>query len=253
VRAYCKNGGEGIAGLHIEGPWINPLKRGAHIESLVHKPEFEEVKQLLEYGKDVIKMITLAPEVCSEEIIRLILSYGVIISAGHSNATYNEAKQGITYGIKVATHLYNAMSPLQHREPGLVGAVMDDERVMASIIPDGHHVDFAAIRIAKKAMGDRLFAITDAVTNTEKGHYHHKLEGDKYEAAGILSGSALTMNSALKNLVNFAHIPLDEALRMCSLYPARVLRIDNEFGMIAPGYICRMAVLNADMDVIQLI
>jgi N-acetylglucosamine-6-phosphate deacetylase len=102
-------------------------------------------------------------------------------------------------------------------------------------------------------MGERLFAITDAVTGNEKGYYHHKLAGDKYEAGGILSGSALTMNTALKNLVAEAGIELGEAIRMCSLYPARVLRTDNEYGMIAPGYICRMVVLNPALEVIHLI
>jgi N-acetylglucosamine-6-phosphate deacetylase len=97
-------------------------------------------------------MITLAPEVCSKEVITLIQSHDIIISAGHSNATYKEAMQAFANGIKTVTHLYNAMSPLQHREPGLVGATLNSENVMASIIPDGHHVDYAAIRIAKKVM-----------------------------------------------------------------------------------------------------
>ena len=154
VRAYWNEGGEGILGLHIEGPWINPIKRGAHIESLIHSPTVKEVSDLLEYGKDVIKMITLAPEVCSKEVITLIQSHDIVISAGHSNATYKEAMQAFSNGIKIVTHLYNAMSALQHREPGLVGATFNNENVMASIIPDGHHVDYAAIRIAKKIMGD---------------------------------------------------------------------------------------------------
>ena len=98
---------------------------------------------------------------------------------------------GFANGINTVTHLYNAMSPLQHRQPGLVGATMDHDKVMASIIPDGHHVDYAAIRIAKQVMKERLFVITDAVTETDKGYYQHKMAGDKYESGGILSGSAL--------------------------------------------------------------
>ena len=119
----------------------------------------KEVAELLAYGKDVIKMITLAPEVCSKEIIQMLLSNGIIVSAGHSNATYRQAMEGFDEGISTVTHLYNAMSPLLHREPGLVGASMDHLSVMASIIPDGYHVDYPAIRIAKQTMQHRLFAI----------------------------------------------------------------------------------------------
>ena len=243
VKNYWNDGGEGVLGLHLEGPWINPTKRGAHIESLIHSPSIKEAKELLNYGKGVIRMITLAPEVCSKEVIELILSHNIVISAGHSNATYNEVKAGFANGITAITHLYNAMSPLQHRQPGLVGAVMDDSVVMASIIPDGHHVDYAAIRIAKQVMKERLFVITDAVTETESGHYPHQQVGDKYEADNILSGSALTMAKALQNLVNFCDIELGEALRMCSLYPAKVLRM-NKHGKIEPGGNARMVVID---------
>ncbi|HYM94658.1 MAG TPA: N-acetylglucosamine-6-phosphate deacetylase, partial [Chitinophagaceae bacterium] len=148
VRDYWSKGGDGVLGLHIEGPWISNKKRGAHVETLIHSPSIKEAEELLNYGADVVKMITLAPEVCSKEIIELILSRNIIISAGHSNATYAEAIHGFENGITAVTHLYNAMSPLQHREPGLVGAIFNHNSVMASIIPDGHHVNFAAITIA---------------------------------------------------------------------------------------------------------
>lgn len=253
VRDYWKNGGDGILGLHLEGPWINPVKRGAHIESLIHRPTVQQVEQLLNYGKGIIKIITLAPEVCSKEVIDLILSYNIIISAGHSNATYEEAKISFENGITTVTHLFNAMSPLQHRQPGLVGATMDDATIMSSIIPDGHHVDYAAIRIAKQVMKKRLFVITDAVTATSEGLYPHEQAGDKYKAMGILSGSALTMNKAVKNLINYANVELDEALRMCSLYPAQVLRLENNLGKIFPGYEANMVVLNNNLETIAML
>jgi N-acetylglucosamine-6-phosphate deacetylase len=248
IKDYWNKGGEGIMGLHIEGPWINPVKRGAHIESLIHSPSLKQAEELLNYGKGVIKMITLAPEVCSQEVIDLILSHHIILSAGHSNATYKEAMNGFANGIPVATHLYNAMSPLQHRQPGLVGAVMDHDIVMASIIPDGHHVDYAAIRIAKKIMKERLYVITDAVTETDKGPYPHKPAEDKYEAAGILSGSALTMSKAFFNLVKYAGIETAEVLRMCSLYPARVIKRDRELGKIVKGYRFSVAAVNEQKE-----
>ena len=253
VRAYWSEGGEGILGLHIEGPWINPLKRGAHIESLIHPPTVKEVNDLLEYGKDVIKMITLAPEVCSKEVITLIQSQNIIISAGHSNATYKEAMQAFTNGIRIVTHLYNAMSPLQHREPGLVGATFNNENVMASIIPDGHHVDYAAIRIARKVMGERLFVITDAVTETDKGHYQHHLVGDKYESAGILSGSALTMVKAFQNLVKNVGVEIEAALQMCNLNPAKVIGKENDLGKIEKGFKSKMIVINEKMEFVKMI
>lgn len=243
IREYWKQGGQGILGLHVEGPWINKLKRGAHIESLIHSPAKEEAKALLEYGKEVIKIITLATEVCSQEVIDLIQSYGIKIFAGHSNATYEEAMHSFDNGITSVTHLYNAMSPLLHRSPGLVGAAFNHPKVMASIIPDGQHVDFAAVTIAKKIMGPRLFAITDAVTTTNEGYYRHYPDGDKYSADGILSGSALTMYKALQNLVNHCGIELDEALRMCSLYPARAVNMDDHLGRIAKGFNSKMILL----------
>src|SRR5678809_1584435 len=232
---------------------IRDRKRGAHIESLIHSPTVAEVSELLEYGKDVIKMITLAPEVCSKEAIALIQSHNVIISAGHSNATYKEAMQAFSNGIKTVTHLYNAMSPLQHREPGLVGATFNNQNVMASIIPDGYHVDFAAIRIAKKIMEQRLFVITDAVTETDKGHYQHHLVGDKYESAGILSGSALTMIKAFQNLVKHAGVEIEDALQMCNLHPANVIGKGGELGRIDRGFKSKMIVINENLEFVKMI
>ncbi len=253
VRDYQEAGGKGVPGLHVEGPWINPVKRGAHNEGWIHVPDIRQVKHLLEYGKNIIKIITLAPELCDPAIVQLIQSQGIIVSAGHSNATYGQALQAFSEGITTGTHLYNAMSALQHREPGLAGAIMDDDRVSCSIVPDGYHVSYPAIRIAKKVMGSRLFAITDAVTTTTSGFYQHVFEGDRYTANGILSGSALTMNKIVTNLVKHASIPLEEALRMCSLYPAKVLLHPGITGTIAKDTPFYAAVLGDDMQVVQVI
>jgi N-acetylglucosamine-6-phosphate deacetylase len=127
------------------------------------------------------------------------------------------------------------MSALQHRQPGMVGAVFNHPTIKASIIPDGYHVDFAAVKIAKQIMKERLFVITDAVTKTTTGFYPHQKAGNKYESKGILSGSALTMKKAVKNLVEYCDVELEEALRMCSLYPAQVLGLKH-LGKIAKGY-----------------
>lgn len=236
VKQYRATGGKGVVGLHLEGPWLNPEKAGAHVTGWMHQPTIEEVNDLLEYGAGIISMITLAPEICSSQIIALLQSNNIIISAGHSNATYQQAIQSFNTGIASVTHLYNAMSGLQHRAPGLVGAAFQNQTVMSSIIPDGHHVDYAAIAIAKRIMGERLFAITDAVTETNEGPYRHETVGDKYECNGTLSGSALSMHTAFLNLVNQVGIEVEEALRMCSLYPAKALGIDNGYGKIATGW-----------------
>ena len=251
VRQYWKEGGQGVHGLHLEGPWINKEKRGAHVTELIHSPTLEEVKDLLEYGAGVIKVITLAPEVCSEEVIKIIQQHNIIISAGHSNATYEQAIQAFDNGILTATHLYNAMSALQHRAPGLVGALFNHPTAKCSVIPDGHHVDYAAVKIAKRQMGNRLFAITDAVTETDTGFYQHQMEGDKYVSHGILSGSALTMHKAFVNLVQQVEIEAEEALRMCSLYPAELLGIKR--GRIAPGQAAHFVVIGNDLELLDVI
>lgn len=253
VKEYWDRGGRGCLGLHVEGPWINASKKGAHLEEFIHTPSIEEVKELLAYGKGVIKIITLAPEVCSKEIVALIQAEGIIVSAGHSNATFEEATLAFNQGIGTATHLYNAMSPLQHRSPGFVGAVFNHPTVMSSVVPDGYHVDFEAIKIAKKQMGERLFVITDAVAETNIGPYPHHLVGDKYESNGILSGSALTMASALKNLVNKVAIPLDEALRMVSTYPAKAIERNDTMGKIEVGSPANLVCLDEALVVEHLV
>lgn len=235
VRTYWNEGGQGCIGLHVEGPWIHPSKKGAHLEKFIVKGTRERVADLLEAGKGVISMITLAPECCDEGVVDMIQSSGVIVSAGHSNATYAEAIAAFDNGIPVATHLYNAMSALQHRSPGLVGAVLDHGSAMASIIPDGHHVDFAAIRIAKKVMRNRLFMITDAVTDTDQGPYQHQRAGDKYESSGILSGSMINMVEGVRNLVRMAGIEEEEAFRMAALYPASLMQRKGISGKITVG------------------
>jgi len=249
VKEYWQQGGTGCLGLHLEGPWMNPIKRGAHIEAFIHSPSMPEVKELLDYGAGIIKIITLAPEVCSEEIIRYIQSRGIVVSAGHSNASYATATAAFDNGITTATHLFNAMSALQHREPGMVGAIFNHPTVKSSIVPDGYHVDFAAIRIAKTMMKERLFVITDAVTEAADGPYQHYKKGDKFESNGILSGSALTMIKSVKNLVQYCGIELGEAIRMCSLYPAQVLGLQG-LGTIEKGNEANFILLDQELNII---
>ena len=219
--------------------------------SVIRVPELEEVASILAYGKDLISMITLAPEICTPEMIKLIQDAGIVVSAGHTNATYETAMQFFDAGIPVATHLFNAMSAFQHRAPGVVGALFDHPTAMSSVIADGYHVDYAAIRVAKKIMGDRLFCITDAVTETSTGLYQHTLVGDKYESAGTLSGSALTQLKSIQNMVEHVGIPFGEAIRMCSLYPAKVMKNKKIPGTIEVNTKANLLCLNSDFRILN--
>ncbi|MFT3948868.1 MAG: N-acetylglucosamine-6-phosphate deacetylase [Agriterribacter sp.] len=253
VKAYWEQGGKGVLGLHLEGPYLNLEKKGAHIYECIKTPTMEEVKMLLDKGKGVIKMITLAPEMCSEEIITYLMEQDIIVSAGHSNATYHEAMQKFSLGIPTATHLFNAMSPFQSREPGLVGAIYNSN-IKSSIVADGIHVDFVALSISKKLMGERLFFITDAVAETSTGDYQHVFKGDRYTLPnGTLSGSALTMMQAVKNAVTFADIPLEEALRMASTYPAALLNERVQFGKIEKNYAAEFVVFDDALNIKRMI
>jgi N-acetylglucosamine-6-phosphate deacetylase len=145
------------------------------------------------------------------------------------------------------------MSGLQHRAPGMVGALFNHPTAMCSLVADGYHVDFVAIKIAKKIMGDRLFCITDAVATTTTGLYQHHLVGDKYESEGILSGSALTQLKSVNNLVNNVGLELGEAIRMCSVYPAKVMQQKEIIGSIEIGGKADLLCLNADRRIIKMI
>jgi N-acetylglucosamine-6-phosphate deacetylase len=254
VRDYWALGGKGVLGLHLEGPYINEVKRGAHlIEHIKHHPSVSDIKKWLDKGKDIVKIMTLAPEVCSDEVIELLHSNGIIVSAGHTNATFAEATAAFDKGIHLATHLFNAMSPLQHRGLGMVGAIFEHLKVQVSLVADGFHVDFAAIRIAKKVLGERLFLITDAVTTNTEGAYSHRLEGEKYVIAdGTLSGSALTMLKCVQNCVEKVRIPLEEALRMASLYPAKAVGLAHQFGKIEKGFAADFVLLDKNLNLIRL-
>jgi N-acetylglucosamine-6-phosphate deacetylase len=251
VKAYKASGGKGCIGLHIEGPWINVGKKGAHDASVIHAPDMEELHSILAYGADAISMITLAPEICTPAIFKTIQDAGIIVSAGHTNASYETAMQFFNDGIPVATHLFNAMSSFQHRAPGVVGALFDHPTAMSSIVVDGYHVDYAAIRIAKKIMGDRLFCITDAVTSTSTGLYQHTLVGDKYESGGTLSGSALTQLKSIQNLVEHVGVSLDEAIKMCSVYPAKVMQHKNITGSIEVNKKANLLCLSAELAILN--
>lgn len=237
VRQFQSKYPDALLGLHLEGPFLNAEKKGAHPADLIQQPTAEKLRHWFELGQGALKIMTLAPECLTDDIGNLAEQYGVVLSAGHSNATYQQAMAAFDGPFSMATHLFNAMSPLGHRAPGLVGAAFDHASARASIIADGVHVDFAAVRIAKQVMGRRLFLITDAVDDSGAEPYRFYKKDDHYvNGDGILSGSALTMPQAVINCVNHGVCDLHEAIRMASLYPAQALGIDDRFGRIAVGY-----------------
>lgn len=248
-RTIIDNPHPAVMGLHLEGPWISVAKRGAHARELIRKPSAEDISRLLAEAGGSIRMMTVAPEVCAPEIIKLLKDNGITVAAGHSNATFREASEGFAMGIESTTHLFNAMSPLHHRDPGLPGAVFWSESALASIIADGIHVDYTMVAIAKKIMKERLFLVSDAVEENEAGAYQHVRQSDRYTLPdGTLSGARLTMLDAVRNCVSHAGIEIFEALRMASLYPAQLIKAYDR-GVIAPGARADLILLDDRMEI----
>ena len=234
AKTYRNKAKGNFWGIHLEGPYLNVIKRGAHPAKYIKKGTLAEVQRWIEMADGVIRMMTIAPELQDKEVIDYLNDNGVILSSGHSNATYQEGKSFLNNPIKAVTHLYNAMPSMHHREPGYIPAIFE-EKPYTSIVADGIHVDFAMVRLAKRELGDRLFLITDAVTTAHEGTYQHQFTGDRYVMPdGTLSGSCLTMLNAAKNMVNHVGITLAEAINMASLYPAQLANVNK--GRIGAGY-----------------
>ncbi|YCI80617.1 N-acetylglucosamine-6-phosphate deacetylase [Enterobacteriaceae bacterium] len=260
MRDYLSNHPHQALGLHLEGPWLNIVKKGTHNPSFVRKPDAALVDYLCQ-NADVITKITLAPEMVAPETIRQLTDAGIVVSAGHSNATFAEAKTGFRAGIRFATHLFNAMPYISGREPGLVGAIFDEPDLYCGIIVDGLHVDYANVRNAKRIKGDKLCLVTDATApagaNIEEfifaGKTIYYRNGLCVDENGTLSGSALTMIEGVRNLVQHVNVSLDEALRMASLYPARAMGVDKHLGTIEPGKVANLTAFTHDYKIIKTI
>ncbi len=249
-RSTAKN----CLGLHLEGPFLNPKRLGAHVPAFVRKASLDEIKRLIDFGDGVIKMITIAPEVQDDEVIQFLLDNGVIISLGHSNATFDEATVAYNKGIQSTTHLFNAMSPIHHREPGIPTAVFSHDKAMASIIADGQHVDFEVVRFSQKILKERLFLITDAVTACSIGPYQHLKEGNKFVMPdGTLSGSSLTMLDAVKNCVLHCGISLNDAIKMGTQYPAKLIGVENLTASITIGQQANLLIVDDQLNLQEVI
>ncbi|WLI78311.1 N-acetylglucosamine-6-phosphate deacetylase [Kosakonia sp. H02] len=260
MRDYLAKYPNQALGLHLEGPWLNIIKKGTHNPDYVRKPD-QALVDFLCQNADVITKVTLAPEVAGCDVIRQLAGAGIVVSAGHSNATLKEAKAGFRAGVSFATHLYNAMPYITGREPGLAGAVLDDADVYCGIIADGLHVDYVNIRNAKRLKGDKLCLVTDATApagaNIDQfifaGKTIYYRNGLCVDENGTLSGSALTMIGGVRNLVEHVGIALDEALRMATLYPARAIGVDEKLGSLAVGKVANLTAFTRDYKIIKTI
>ena len=232
----CKNyQGKGLVGLHLEGPFFNPVRRGAHQEEFVQKPDMAFIESLITETDDLPTYLTIAPEMFESAVLDRLIESSIMVSIGHSEASFDQAMGAIEKGISRITHLFNAMSQWQSRALGIVGASFSSN-AWTSIIVDGLHCDFESVKLAKKLKGDRLFLITDAVTNDVSGPYFFSQTNGRFtNDAGTLSGSSLTMQQAIQNCVEKANIPLEEAIRMATIYPAQVANLDQDLGSIEVG------------------
>ncbi|RZJ71136.1 MAG: N-acetylglucosamine-6-phosphate deacetylase [Flavobacterium sp.] len=245
---------KGFMGLHLEGPYLNAKRRGAHIAEFIKKATLEEVKALLEHADGVVKMMTIAPELQDDEVIELLLAHNVVLSIGHSDASFEQATEAYNKGIKSTTHLFNAMPSIHHRDPNLPTAFFNHPTALASIIADGSHVNFEVIKMSYKLAKGRLFLITDAVTACNIGPYQHQLVGDKFITPdGTLSGSNITLVDAARNCVDNCDIPLNDALNMANLIPAQVIGKQDELGKIAIGYAANLIILDQSLKTKEII
>lgn len=243
MKNYRIKYNNGVMGMHLEGPFINPVKRGAHLAKYVHTPTNTELEEIIRYGKDVIKLITIAPECFTDEQIDMLLQSGMVVSAGHSNATCKQAQHFFSKGIHMVTHLFNAMTQFGHREPGLVGATFENETVFAPIILDGAHCDYAAARIAYKLKKDKLILISDALFLSKKvktfkwDEFNALLVDNFYKnEEGNLAGAAISMADAVRNAVLHLDVPVREAIKMATCRPAKAISMDKKTGSIKPGF-----------------
>ncbi|MFZ5592621.1 MAG: N-acetylglucosamine-6-phosphate deacetylase, partial [Bacillota bacterium] len=253
--------GSTILGLHLEGPYLSPERRGCWPESSLRLPRPGDCRALLTAAGPSLKIITLAPELPGAlDCIAMLAAAGVVVAIGHTGATYDQAVQAARAGARRVTHLYNAMSGLHHREPGAVGAALDLPEVTVEMIGDGVHVHPAAMRLALRAKGSgSVNLVTDAsplagATGREQevafGQFPVKVvAGACRTPDGALAGSLLTLDRAVANAVRFLGVPVWEAVRMASLVPARSLGIDDRKGSLAPGKDADITVLDSNFQV----
>ncbi|MBV7670159.1 N-acetylglucosamine-6-phosphate deacetylase [Streptomyces halstedii] len=246
-----------LAGIHFEGPFISPCRKGAHSEALLRDPDPAEVRKLVDAARGTAKMVTLATELPGGiESVRLLAEHGVIAAVGHTDATYEQTVAAIEAGATVATHLFNAMPALGHRAPGPIAALLEDERVTVELINDGTHLHPAALELAYHHAGaGRVALITDAMDAAGSADGDYLLGPLGVEVrdgvarlvdGGSIAGSTLTLDTAFRRAVTVDRIPVEDVVRSISANPARLLGLDDRVGSLEPGKDADLVVLDED-------
>lgn len=248
-----------LLGIYLEGPYFSVEKKGAQPKQYIKKGNIEEIEEYIKIANNHISVLAIAPELDgSIEIIEKMSSMGVKIALGHSNANYDETIKGIDAGANIATHLYNGMKSFTHREPAIVGGVLTDDRIYAELIVDMLHLHKAAIQLAYKAKGkDKIILVSDAMRATGLSDGKYDLGGQMVEVEngfarldnGTIAGSTLTLDKAIKNMVDKVGIPLHEAIMMASYNPAKALGLDHMIGSIEKGKQADLVFLDQNLNV----
>jgi N-acetylglucosamine-6-phosphate deacetylase len=249
-------------GIHLEGPFISHAKRGVHPTEHLLEPSVNVFDRFWQASEGTIRMMTIAPELsAAQEVVGYASGLGVCVSMGHSDATYDETFAAIAAGARHATHTFNAMRPLGHRDPGILGAVLTEDRISADIIADGLHLAPSIVKLFLAAKGpDRAILITDAISATgmpdgkySLGEIEVEVRGARCDHQGKLAGSVLTLDHAVRNAMAFAEWSLQQTLQLVTLNPARLLGISEQRGTIAVGHIADLVVLTAGGEVVKTI
>ncbi|GAB1531612.1 MULTISPECIES: N-acetylglucosamine-6-phosphate deacetylase [Brevibacillus] len=260
----AQNSKEGLPGaqaigIHLEGPWINPRYKGAQKEENIAIPKLDAVQKLYGLSEGLIKVVTIAPEQPEAlEAIAWLKERNVIVSAGHTGATFAQATEAVDAGVRHFTHCFNAMTGLHHREPGVVGAAMYHEQLSTELIADGIHVHPAVMKILYRVKtAEKLALVSDSMRAAAMGEGTYDLGGQEVHvhdnqaklADGTLAGSILTLNRAVGNMVTLSGVSLPDAVEMASLTPASILGFGERKGRLAAGYDADITVLNTQFDV----
>ncbi len=249
-------------GMHLEGPFINHVRRGVHPPQYLREPSLEIFDRMWQAARGKVSVMTVAPELPKADfLIREATNRGVTVSVGHSDATTEQAQAGLAAGARHATHTFNAMRPLDHREPGIVGVVLGDDRITAELICDGIHVQPEVVKIWYRAKGpDRAVLVTDAISATgmgdgrfQLGGFEVEVKGDTCSYEGKLAGSVLTLDRAVRNVMEFASIGLWEAARLATLNPARTIGVSGRKGALVAGADADVVVLSPRGEVVKTI